>query len=335
MSKVLTDEGLAYLLQLIDNRFTTVNEANQLASSQANNAIQAQLQAPQSPLGLAMGNKANSADLASVATSGNYNDLSGTPYIPTSASDIGAIGQSMLGAANGVASLDSSGRVPAAQLPSYVDDVIECSVNPGSEELGANWLLDSSGNLVVPESGKIYVVTATNLQYRWGGTTYVQFSSSGSGVSSMTNSEIQTIWEGSFGRVAFTVVSGTSADFSSVVAGFDNVIYFQLVNSTDGPGGNGLTVTPGYDFTNMSDSISAFYLNGQVQTPAPLSVINGTAIRLTSGFGPGTYEFAFAWSDNTPSESDPVDPGTTDPEPVPTENPEPDPTENPEAESEG
>lgn len=330
MSKVLTDEGLAFLLQLIDNRFVTNAEAIQIGDSQATSVIQNQLNSSMSPLGQALNNKANSADLASVATSGSYNDLSGTPYIPTSASDLGAIEQSRLGAAGGVASLDSSGRVPAAQLPSYVDDVIECSVNPGSEELGANWLLDSSGNLVVPESGKIYVVTDTNLQYRWGGTMYVQFSSSGSGVSSMTNSEIQTIWEGSFGRVAFTVVSGATADFSSVVAGFNNVIYLQLVNSTDGPGGNGLSVTPGYDFANMSDSISAVYLNGQVQTPAPLSVLNGAAIQLTSGFGPGTYEFAFAWSDNTPSESEPVDP-----EPDPTENPEPDPVENPEAESEG
>lgn len=31
----------------------------------------------------ALGNKANSADLASVATSGAYSDLSGTPFIPT------------------------------------------------------------------------------------------------------------------------------------------------------------------------------------------------------------------------------------------------------------
>lgn len=31
----------------------------------------------------ALGNKANSADLASVATSGSYNDLSNTPFVPT------------------------------------------------------------------------------------------------------------------------------------------------------------------------------------------------------------------------------------------------------------
>ena len=35
------------------------------------------------------------------------------------------LNSSLKGAANGLAELDSNGKVPSAQLPSFVDDVIE------------------------------------------------------------------------------------------------------------------------------------------------------------------------------------------------------------------
>jgi len=68
------------------------------------------------------------------------------------------------GAANGVAQLDSSGKVPVAQLPSYVSDVLEYDAKSNFPETG--------------EDGKIYVDKATNLTYRWGGTSYVEISPS-------------------------------------------------------------------------------------------------------------------------------------------------------------
>lgn len=68
------------------------------------------------------------------------------------------------GAPNGLASLNESGIIPSAQLPSYVDDVIE--VNTFSNLPGTG------------ESGKIYIVQDTNLTYRWSGTDYVEISKS-------------------------------------------------------------------------------------------------------------------------------------------------------------
>ena len=68
------------------------------------------------------------------------------------------------GAPNGLASLNESGIIPSAQLPSYVDDVIE--VNTFSSLPGTG------------ESGKIYIVQDTNLTYRWSGTNYVEISKS-------------------------------------------------------------------------------------------------------------------------------------------------------------
>lgn len=68
------------------------------------------------------------------------------------------------GAPNGLASLNESGIIPSAQLPSYVDDVIE---------------VDTLSNLPgTGESGKIYIVQDTNLTYRWSGTDYVEISKS-------------------------------------------------------------------------------------------------------------------------------------------------------------
>jgi len=69
------------------------------------------------------------------------------------------------GQANGYASLDGSGLVPAGQLPSYVDDVLEFA--------------DLAAFPVTGETGKIYVAIDTGDIYRWSGTVYVQISASG------------------------------------------------------------------------------------------------------------------------------------------------------------
>lgn len=80
---------------------------------------------------------------------------------------------SVIGSAGGVASLDSNGKVPSSQLPSYVDDVIEGYYYNG------NFYTDSAHTqLITPETGKIYVDLDTNKTYRWGGTTYVEISQS-------------------------------------------------------------------------------------------------------------------------------------------------------------
>lgn len=85
---------------------------------------------------------------------------------------------SQKGVANGVASLDSEGKVPSAQLPSYVDDVIESYIVSGSTALSAGWLSKTNGGTALtPEKGKIYLIMTSgayqNKQYRWGGSTYV------------------------------------------------------------------------------------------------------------------------------------------------------------------
>ena len=80
------------------------------------------------------------------------------------------------GKANGVATLDASGKVPSSQLPSYVDDVINGYI-VGSTPFAADWLsLTAGGAPLTPEEGKIYVIISEgaylNNSYRWSGTVY-------------------------------------------------------------------------------------------------------------------------------------------------------------------
>lgn len=77
------------------------------------------------------------------------------------------------GSANGVASLDNTGKVPSSQLPSYVDDVVE-----GYYYNGKFYTDSAHTQLITPETGKIYVDINTSKAYRWSGSTYVEISQS-------------------------------------------------------------------------------------------------------------------------------------------------------------
>lgn len=78
-------------------------------------------------------------------------------------SNIGAI----VNVNNGLAKLDGTGKVAAAQLPAYVDDVLEYATQSAFPATGA--------------TGIIYVVTSgtdLNKTYRWSGSVYVEISPS-------------------------------------------------------------------------------------------------------------------------------------------------------------
>lgn len=104
---------------------------------------------------------AQPGDLASVATSGAYADLTGKPTIPDVS---GKEDKANRNAANGYAGLDAFGKVAAAQLPSYVDDVMEFANLAGFPATG--------------DIGKIYVAKDNGRIYRWSGSTYVEIAAS-------------------------------------------------------------------------------------------------------------------------------------------------------------
>ncbi len=77
------------------------------------------------------------------------------------------------GSPGGVAELGNDGKVPAAQLPSFVDDTVEGYLN------GGNFYEDSAhSKKITGEAGKIYVDLSTNKVYRWSGTVFVEVSAS-------------------------------------------------------------------------------------------------------------------------------------------------------------
>ena len=97
------------------------------------------------------------------------------------------------GANSGVATLGADGKVPASQLPSFVDDVIEA----------ANFAaLPAEG-----EGGKIYVTLDDNKTYRWGGSAYAEISAS------VALGETEgTAYEGSKGAALKTAFDTHEAD---------------------------------------------------------------------------------------------------------------------------
>lgn len=110
----------------------------------------------------------NSALAGKVPTTRKVNNKALSADITLGAADVGAIPASQKGAASGVAELDTAGKVPAAQLPSYVDDVIEGYLSGGKFYKESAHTTEITG-----ESGKIYVdLGASGKTYRWSGTAF-------------------------------------------------------------------------------------------------------------------------------------------------------------------
>ncbi len=85
------------------------------------------------------------------------------------------------------------GVIPASQLPSFVDDVLEGTyVDPVTFN-------DLSGNPYIPEGGKIYVDVNLNTNYRWSGMLYV--TTGGGGVS--LGETAATAYRGDRGKIAY------------------------------------------------------------------------------------------------------------------------------------
>lgn len=106
---------------------------------------------------------ASTADSATKATKDSDGNAINTTYLKAS----------LKGAKNGLATLDANGQVPAAQLPSYVDDVIE-----GYYYNSAFYKEAAHTNKITGESGKIYVDLSTEVTYRWSGSKFVEISKS-------------------------------------------------------------------------------------------------------------------------------------------------------------
>ena len=181
----LDESGLQYVINKFMTLFAKIMHTHELSdisdytvdsslSSTSTNPVQ---------------NKAvNSALNGKVPTTRTVNGKALSSNITLSASDVGAsesghnhddkyyteaetdtklnskLNTSLKGAKNGLAELDSNGKVPSSQLPSYVDDVLE---------------YDSYSNFPsAGETGKIYIDKSNNKTYRWSGSAFAEISAS-------------------------------------------------------------------------------------------------------------------------------------------------------------
>lgn len=176
------------------------------------------------------------------------------------------------GAANGVAGLDASGKVPSSQLPSYVDDIVDVTnfvtSNPTSGMTIGNVYYNSTtkklftatsataGVTSDPESDKIYVRLTDSTLWRWSGSTMAQVN--GGLVLGTTST---TAFRGDYGNTLYTNfgsganLTGTqdARDFFSKAKTYIPLESQYVIQN--------LAVNPQSDYVKIQDSI--LYLTGE------------------------------------------------------------------------
>lgn len=176
----------------------------------------------------------------------------------------GKISSTEKGANSGVATLDSNGKVPASQLPSYVDDVINGYYN----NLNDTFYEDISYTVpITPEEDKIYIDLSTNKEYRWSGVVYVNVNPS------LALGEVAgTAYEGSKGKAVADAV--TAIKDGSELDSFSDV-ESVLSNKVDKVSGKGLSTE---DYTTLEKTkLSGIADSADVNTIESISV-NGSNV---------------------------------------------------------
>ncbi len=222
--------------------------------------------------------------------------------MPTSADLATYVPLSQKGAANGVAALDASGQVPASQLPSYVDDVLEGYYKAAD---GKFYKEAAYTTLIAGETGKIYVSLDTNKTYRWTGTTFVYITSGAvdsvngqTGVVVLNKSHVGLPNVDNTTDSAKSVLSATkwttarTLTLSGVTATAQNI---------DGSGNVAIPVT----------AVPATLLTGTAAVNTTGSAAKLTTARTISATGDGTWNVAFDGSANVTSALTLADTGVT------------------------
>jgi len=169
------------------------------------------------------------------------------------------------GQANGVASLDGDGKVPSAQLPSYVDDVLEYNTFNDFPATGATSI--------------IYVDKSQNRTYRWSGSVYVEISASPGTTDSVTEGSTNLYFTNARARQAISVTDN-GGDGSLSYDNSTGVISYTGPSASDVrahfSAGTGITITNGEVATTITQ-----YTDGLART----------AISVTDNGGDGSLSY--------------------------------------------
>ena len=181
------------------------------------------------------------------------------------------------GVAGGYASLDGGGKVPAGQLPSYVDDILEY----------ANFAsLPGTG-----ESGKIYITTDNNKTYRWGGSSYIEITASPGSTDSVAEGTTNLYFTTARARASISVSGSLSYNSTTGVISYtqpSNVSAFTndsgyITGITSAMVTGALGYTP-YNSTNPAGYITSAALSGY----ATQSWVTSQGYLTSLGFSYGT-----------------------------------------------
>lgn len=182
------------------------------------------------------------------------------------------------GAANGVASLDSGGKIPASQLPAGYDnvDMLQSFVttNPSSNmKIGQKFYNTKTKKIFTATSAttgvetaveggdKIYINITENKSYRWTGATMVAVGD-GSGVALGTTSS--TAFRGDYGNTLYTNF-GSGTNLQGTKDARDFFYNMSLFNSLENTSIlKDLVVQPEANFVRLQNDI--VYLVGEVNT---------------------------------------------------------------------
>ena len=171
----------------------------------------------------------------------NFSSLTEKPTTLEGYGITDGLNSSLKGSVNGLAELDSVGKVPSAQLPSYVDDVLEFA--------------NSSNFPLTGETGKIYVTINTNKTYRWSGSGYVEISPS-----LALGETSSTAYRGDRGKTAYDhsqLTSGNPHNVTKSYVGLSNVYNPTAYGGISYGGGAGES---GVSFTDLNSlAYTGFY----------------------------------------------------------------------------
>lgn len=158
-----------------------------------------------------------------------------------------------------------TGTIPQANLPSYVDDVLEYSSKSSFPKTG--------------EAGKIYVDTTTNLTYRWGGSSYVEISPS-----LALGETSSTAFRGDRGKIAYDHSQATGNPHNLTLSNLGISATAAELNFVDGVTSNIQTQLNGKANTSALSAylpLAGGTMSGTLTFPTATAAYNSLGVRFS------------------------------------------------------
>ena len=185
-----------------------------------------------------------------------------------------AVSNALLGVPNGIPTLDSSGVIRSAFLPSYVDQVVEVTTAS---------LLPTTGN-----TGTIYVVDDVNQTYRWSGTRYTAISASPGTTDAVPEGATNLYFTVARAQAAVTTVSGNAGTATKLLTARSITLTGDVGYTTSFDGSANVTAVA----TLAATGVTAGTYNNSATQITPMTV--DAKGRVTATGAPVTLQPTFA-----------------------------------------